>query len=77
MIKRTYNNFLTAMEILQNQAGMTKAEAERRTRQIFDSVEYQRKVLKIPVTVEDLLVAEINSANAKTRKERKKNNEKF
>lgn len=53
MIKRTYNNFLTAMSILQNQAGMTKAEAERRARQIFDNVEYQRKVLKIPVTVDD------------------------
>ena len=63
MIKRTYNNFITAMEILQNQAGMTKAEAERRTRQIFDNVEYQRKVLKIPVTVDDLLAAEINIAN--------------
>ena len=62
MVKRTYNNFLTTMEILQNQCGMTKTEAERRTRQIFDSVEYDRQVRKVKSTVEDYLTAEINIA---------------
>lgn len=37
MVKRTYNNFLTTMSILENQCGMTQAEAEKKTRQIFDS----------------------------------------
>lgn len=32
------------MEILQNQAYMTRADAEQRTRQIFDAVEYDRQV---------------------------------
>lgn len=63
MIKRTYNNFLRAMEILQNQAYMTQADAEKKTRQIFDWVEYDRKVRKVKTTVEDYLVAEINIAN--------------
>ena len=63
MIRRTYNNFLRAMEILQNQAYMTQADAEKRTRQIFDWVEYDRKVRKVKSTVEDYLVAEINIAN--------------
>ena len=63
MVKRTYNNFLRAMEILQNQAYMTQADAEKRTRQIFDWVEYDRKVRKVKSTVEDYLVAEINIAN--------------
>lgn len=63
MVKRTYNNFLRAMEILQNQAYMTQADAEERTRQIFDWVEYDRKVRKVKSTVEDYLVAEINIAN--------------
>ena len=63
MVKRTYNNFLRAMEILQNQAYMTQADAERKTRQIFDWVEYDRKVRKVKSTVEDYLVAEINIAN--------------
>ena len=63
MVKRTYNNFLRAMEILQNQAYMTEGQAEERTRQIFDWVEYDRKVRKVKSTVEDYLVAEINIAN--------------
>ena len=63
MVKRTYNNFLRAMEILQNQAYMTQADAERKTRQIFDWIEYDRKVRKVKTTVEDYLVAEINIAN--------------
>ena len=63
MVRRTYNNFLLAMEILQNQAYMTEGQAEERTRQIFDWVEYDRKVRKVKTTVEDYLVAEINIAN--------------
>lgn len=63
MVKRTYKNFLRAMKILQNQAYMTKAEAERRTRQIFDAVEYDRAVRKVKSTVEDYLTSEINIAN--------------
>ena len=39
MVKRTYKNFLLVMDILKNQCAMTQAEAERKTRQIFDSVE--------------------------------------
>lgn len=62
MIKKTYNNFMLTMSILQNQAGMTKAEAERRTRQIFDNVEYDRRMRKVKTTVEDYLTAEINLA---------------
>lgn len=63
MVKRTYNNFIRTMEILQNQTYMTSADAERRTRQIFDSVEYDRKYRKVKSTVEDYLTAEINIAN--------------
>ena len=63
MVKRTYKNFMYAMEILQNQAYMTPGQAEERTRQIFDAVEYDRKVRKVKSTVEDYLVAEINIAN--------------
>ena len=63
MVKRTYNNFLRTMEILQNQAYMTQADAEKRTRQIFDAVEYDRRIRKVKSTVEDYLVAEINIAN--------------
>ena len=63
MVKRTYNNFLRAMEILKNQAYMTQADAERKTRAIFDAVEYDRKVRKVKTTVEDYLTAEINIAN--------------
>ena len=63
MVKRTYNNFLRAMEILQNQAYMTPGLAEQRTREIFDAVEYDRKVRKVKITVEDYLVAEIKIAN--------------
>ena len=63
MVRRTYNNFMYAMEILQNQAYMTPGQAEERTRQIFDWVEYDRKVRKVKTTVEDYLVAEINIAN--------------
>ena len=62
MIKRTYKNFMLTMSILQNQAGMTATEAERRTRQIFDSVEYDRQIRKVKTTVEDYLTAEINLA---------------
>ena len=50
------------MEILQNQCYMSAAEAERRTRQIFDNVEYDRKIRKVKSTVEDYLSAEINMA---------------
>ena len=63
MVKRTYKNFLLTMEILQNQCYMTAGEAERKTRQIFDSVEYDRKYRKVKSTVEDYLTAEINIAN--------------
>ena len=63
MVKRTYNNFLRAMQILQDQAYMTQADAEKRTRQIFDAVEYDRRIRKVKSTVEDYLVAEINIAN--------------
>ena len=62
MVKRTYKNFLQAMEILQNQCYMTAGEAERRTREIFDRVEYDRKYRKVKSTVEDYLAAEINIA---------------
>ena len=62
MVKRTYKNFLLAMEILQNQCYMTAADAEKRTREIFDSVEYDRKCRKVKSTVEDYLTAEINIA---------------
>ena len=50
------------MEILQNQCYMTAAEAEKRTREIFDCVEYDRKYRKVKSTVEDYLTAEINIA---------------
>ena len=63
MVRRTYKNFLQTMEILQNQAYMTRADAEQRTRQIFDAVEYDRQVRKVKSTVEDYIVAEINIAN--------------
>ena len=63
MVKKTYKNFIDAMEILQNQAYMTRAQAEKRTRQIFYRVKYDRKVRKIKTTVEDYLVSEINIAN--------------
>ena len=63
MVKRTYRNFLQTMEVLQNQCYMTAADAERKTRQIFDSVEYDRKYRKVKSSVEDYLTAEINIAN--------------
>ena len=63
MVKKTYKNFMYTMEILQHQAHMTEGQAEERTRQIFDWVEYDRKVRKVKTTVEDYLVAEINIAN--------------
>ena len=63
MVKRTYRNFLQTMEILQSQCYMTAAEAERKARRIFDSVEYDRKYRKVKSTVEDYLTAEINIAN--------------
>ena len=62
MVKRTYKNFLQTMEILQNQCYMTAGEAERKARQIFDNVEYDRKIRKVKSTVDDYLVAEINMA---------------
>lgn len=62
MVKRTYRNFLQTMEILQNQCYMSAEDAERKTRQIFDSVEYDRKYRKVKSTVEDYLTAEINIA---------------
>ena len=42
---------------------MSAGDAERKARQIFDAVEYDRKVRKVKSTVEDYLVAEINIAN--------------
>lgn len=63
MVKRTYNNFLLAMEILQHQAHMSEGDAERKTREIFDAVEYDRRIRKVKSTVDDYLVAEINIAN--------------
>ena len=63
MVKKTYKNFMYTMQILQNQAYMTQADAEKKTRQIFDWVEYDRKVRKVKTTVEDYLVSEINIAN--------------
>ena len=63
MVKKTYKNFIYTMQILQNQAYMTPGRAEQRTREIFDAVEYDRKVRKVKSTVEDYLVAEINIAN--------------
>ena len=62
MVRRTDKNFLQTMEILQNQCYMTAEEAERRTRKIFDYVEYDRKYRKVKSTVEDYLAAEINMA---------------
>lgn len=62
MVKRTYKNFLQTMEILQNQCYMSAGEAERKARQIFDNVEYDRKIRKVKSTVDNYLVAEINMA---------------
>ena len=62
MVKRTYRNFLQTMEILQNQCYMSAGEAERKARQIFDDVEYDRKNRKVKSTVDDYLVHEINIA---------------
>ena len=62
MVKRTHKNFLQTMEILQNQCYMSAGEAERKARQIFDDVEYDRKNGKVKSTVDDYLVHEINMA---------------
>ena len=62
MVKRTHKNFLQTMEILQNQCYMSAGEAERKARQIFDNVEYDRKNEKVKSTVDDYLVDEINMA---------------
>ena len=62
MVKRTHRNFLLTMEILQNQCYMSAGEAERKARQIFDNVEYDRKNRKVKSTVDDYLVHEINMA---------------
>lgn len=62
MVKRTHRNFLQTMEILQNQCYMSAGEAERKARQIFDDVEYDRKNRKVKSTVDDYLVDEINKA---------------
>ena len=62
MVKRTSRNFLQTMEILQNQCYMSAGEAERKARQIFDNVEYDRKNGKVKSTVDDYLVHEINMA---------------
>lgn len=62
MVKRTHRNFLQTMEILQNQCYMSAGEAERKARQIFDNVEYDRKNRKVKSTVDDYLVDEINRA---------------
>ena len=50
------------MEILQNQCYMSAGEAERKARQIFDNVKYDRKNGKVKSTVDDYLVDEINKA---------------
>ena len=62
MVKRTHRNFLQTMEILQNQCYMSAGEAERKARQIFDNVDYDRKNRKVKSTVDDYLVDEINRA---------------
>ena len=62
MVKRTHKNFLQTMEILQNQCYMSAGEAERKARQIFDNVEYDRKNVKVKSTVDYYLVDEINMA---------------
>ena len=62
MVKRTYRNFLRTMEILQTKAYMSRERAERKTREIFDAVEYDRAIRKVKSTVEDYLTAEINIA---------------
>ena len=62
MVKRTHKNFLQTMEILQNQCYMSAGEAERKARQIFDNVEYDRKNRKVKSTVDYYLVDEINMA---------------
>ena len=62
MVKRTHRNFLQTMEILQNQCYMSAGEAERKARQIFDNVEYDRKNGKVKSTVDYYLVDEINMA---------------
>ena len=62
MVKKTYKNFLQTMEILKNQCYMSAGEAERKARQIFDNVEYDRKKRKVKSTVDDYLTAEINMA---------------
>ena len=62
MVKRTHRNFLQTMEILQNQCYMSAGEAERKARQIYDNVEYDRKNGKVKSTVDDYLVHEINMA---------------
>ena len=62
MVKRTHKNFLQTIEILQNQCYMSAGEAERKARQIFDTVEYDRKNRKVKSTVDDYLVDEINMA---------------
>ena len=62
MVKRTYRNFLQTMEILQNQCYMSAGEAERKARQIFDNVKYDRKNRKVKSTVDDYLIDEINRA---------------
>ena len=62
MVKRTHRNFLQTMEILQNQCYMSAGEAERKARQIFDNVKYDRKNRKVKSTVDDYLVDEINRA---------------
>ena len=62
MVKRTHRNFLLTMEILQNQCYMSTGEAERKARQIFDNVEYDRKNRKVKSTVDDYLIDEINRA---------------
>ena len=41
---------------------MSAREAERKARQIFDNVEYDRKNRKVKSTVDDYLVDEINMA---------------
>lgn len=61
MVKRTYKAFAQVMEILQSQAYMSQADAERKARSIFKAVEHDRQAHK-KVTVEQYLIVEIENA---------------
>lgn len=59
MINKTYKNFIETVEILQNQAYMSKNEAERLARKLFETVKYDRTIRKVKSTVEEYLITEI------------------